>query len=49
MKTHTKTQSLMRRSIYKTTVQPAGYKDTYRNIELDETIWIKNNSTTRRL
>ena len=39
----------MRRSGYKTTVQPEGYKDTYKNTELDETIWIQDTSTTRRL
>ena len=30
----------MRRSRYKTTVQPEGYKDTHTNTEIDETIWI---------
>ena len=30
----------MRRSGYKTTVQPEGYKYIHKNTELDETIWI---------
>ena len=30
----------MKRSGYKTTVQPEVYIDTHKNTELDETIWI---------
>ena len=30
----------MRRSRYKTTVQPEGYIDTHKNTEIDETIQI---------
>ena len=30
----------MRRSGYKTTVQPEVYIDTQKNTEIDETIWI---------
>ena len=36
----------MKRSRYKTTVQPEVYIDTHKNTEIDETIWIYNNSTT---
>jgi hypothetical protein len=46
--TYTKTQRLMKRSGYKTTVQPEGYIDTHKNTEIDDTIWKKNNSTTSR-
>ena len=30
----------MRRSGYKTTVHPEVYRDTHKNTEIDETIWI---------
>ena len=30
----------MKRSGYKTTVQPEAYIDTHKNTEIDETIWI---------
>ena len=40
IQTHTKTQRLMRRSGYKTTVQPEVYIDTHKNTEIDETISI---------